>query len=463
MSHESHVVALVPAYNEESSIAATIEAVLDQERVPDQIVVIPNGCSDDTAAIARNYPVTVLELERLEHKKSEALNRAWLEYAQQADLVICLDADTVLPPNAVADWEQEFLADARRGSSAEVGQVLEERGDVPPLTRRGTRPHPLTRRGIRALPLGGSSSKFTMRGEDFLTRLQRAEFSRWTDTALRRGWTSVLAGTGAAISGEALRQVAAREDREGPWAYTSQVEDFELTYRIRELGYRCQVSPRVRAYTDSMKTVKALWGQRMKWQVGTIEDLLRIGVNRLTFVDWGQQLSGLFAAAARFLWLAVLLALCLVGDIRFQWLWCVALPLFFVVVQVRHALRIPHRDRTDVLYGFLIVPSETFAWLRAAWFTAAWMQAPVAMLRGKRKDRWSLQYRAEAFTRGVVAKVRLVVLRLAALAMIVGVALLSVGNLYPASNLPTVESIAAVGVEVVDHAASRTPAAITAP
>lgn len=452
MSHESHVVALIPAYNEESSIAATIEAVLEQERVPDRVVVIPNGCSDDTAAIARRYPVTVLELPRLEHKKSEALNRAWLEFGQQADLVICLDADTVLPPNAVADWEQEFVADARRGGCAGGAHLLEEGGHVPPLTRRG----------IRALPLGGSSSKFTMRGGDFLTRLQRAEFSRWTDTALRRGWTSVLAGTGAAISGEALRQVADRDDREGPWAYTSQVEDFELTYRIRELGYRCQVSPQVRAYTDSMKTVKALWGQRMKWQVGTIEDLLRIGVNRLTLVDWGQQFSGLFAASARFLWLAVLLALCLVGDIRFQWLWCVALPLFFVGVQVRHAWRIPHRDRTDVLYAFLIVPSETFAWLRAAWFTAAWMQAPVAMLRGKRKDRWSLQYRAEAFTRGVVGKVRAVLLRMAGLAMLAGVTLLSVGNLYPASNLPSVESIAAVGVEAV-HSTGRLPGGVTPP
>src|SRR3954452_5344259 len=276
-----HIVALIPAYNEEGSIAATIDAILAQERVPDRVVVIPNGCSDRTAEIARSYPVTVMELPRLEHKKSEALNGAWNEFGRNADMIVCLDADTVLPRNAVGDWEQEFVADADKS-----------------LT------------GVRALPLGGSSSKFTMRGGDFLTRLQRAEFSRWTATALRRGWTTVLAGTGAAISGEALRRVAARSDREGPWVYTSQVEDFELTYRIRELGYRCQVSPTVRAYTDSMKTVKALWGQRMKWQVGTIEDLISIGVNRLTLVDWLQQASGIFAAFARYLWLAVILALC---------------------------------------------------------------------------------------------------------------------------------------------------------
>ena len=42
------VVALVPAHNEEQSIAATIEGLLHQTRVPDRIVVIPNGCTDNT-------------------------------------------------------------------------------------------------------------------------------------------------------------------------------------------------------------------------------------------------------------------------------------------------------------------------------------------------------------------------------------------------------------------------------
>ncbi|MGI8457682.1 MAG: polysaccharide deacetylase family protein [Propionibacteriaceae bacterium] len=438
MSSERRVVALIPAYNEEASIAATIEAVLRQERVPDRVVVIPNGCSDQTAEVARSFPVTVLELPRLEHKKSEALNRAWQLYAQDADVVVCLDADTVLPPNAIGDWEQEFVLDeAKQLSAPAAGQRRRRLG--------------AGNAAIRSLPLGGSSSKFTMLGNDFLTRLQRAEFSRWTDTALRRGWTSVLAGTGAAISGEALRRVTALDDREGPWVYTSQVEDFELTYRIRELGYRCQVSPTVRAYTDSMKTVKALWGQRMKWQVGTIEDLIKIGLNPLTRVDWFQQLSGMFSAVARYLWVTVILALCLVGRLNFQWLWWVAVPLFFVVVQIKHALRIPHRDKADVLFAFLIFPSEVFAWLRAGWFTAAWVQAPIDLLRGRHKDRWGLQYRAEAFKRGLLGKLRLAGFRVAGAVAVATVALLSVGNLFPATDLPTVQAVARIGTGAVDH------------
>ncbi|BAS07421.1 glycosyl transferase family [Arthrobacter sp. Hiyo4] len=37
-------------------------------------------------------------------RKSEALNRAWAKYLFKPDMVICLDADTVLPPNAVGAW-----------------------------------------------------------------------------------------------------------------------------------------------------------------------------------------------------------------------------------------------------------------------------------------------------------------------------------------------------------------------
>lgn len=390
-----NIVALIPAYNEAESIGGVIEALLAQTLVPDRIVVVPNGCRDDTAAIARQYPVTVLELPRLEHRKSEALNTAWGLYARDADVVVCLDADTVLPANAVADWEREMAADYAT--------------------------------------LGGSSSKFTMQGPGLLTRLQKAEFSTWTDTALRRGSTHVLAGTGCAINGEVLRLVAARNGEDmgeagwthraknsrdtvkkadmgtsessgdtgslgaGPWSYRSEVEDFRLTYRIRELGYRCQVSPTVRAYTDSMKTVKALWGQRMKWQVGTVDDLLTFGVNRLTLRDWWQQFFGMFNAFLKLLLIVVLVGNLLVyGGLYIMWVWWL-FPVLFVALEVKRAMRIPHRDWRDVLIAASFVPNEVFMWLRSGWFVKSWWDVLVSRATGSSKDRWSAQYRAEGW------------------------------------------------------------------
>lgn len=354
------IVVLVPAYNEAGSIGATLDGLMLQARPADLVVVVPNGCSDTTAWEARKYPVTVMELPRLEHRKSEALNRAWAQYAYDADVVVCLDADTVLPPNALAAWEREFSEDG------------------------GTR-------------LGGSSSKFTMQDPGLLSRLQKAEFATWTDTALRRGRTSVLAGTGCAINNAVLRQIAARDDREGPWVYTSQVEDFELTYRIRELGYICQVSPDVRAYTDSMKSVKALWGQRMKWQVGTVEDLLDLGVNRLTLRDWGQQAMGLLGVFLKLLWLAVIVLSLILGVFRVVLFWWLV-PILFVALDIKRALRIPHRDWKDVLLAATFFPQETFMWLRSGWFLASWWAVLRSKITRRRIDRWEAQYTAEEIT-----------------------------------------------------------------
>ncbi|MCO4272915.1 glycosyltransferase family 2 protein [Pseudarthrobacter sp. HLT3-5] len=351
------VVVLVPAYNEAGSIGATLDGLMLQSRPADLIVVIPNGCTDSTAWEARKYPVSVMELPRLQHRKSEALNRAWAKYAVDADVVICLDADTVLPPNAVEAWSREF--------SAETGALL-----------------------------GGSSSKFTMQDPGFLSRLQKAEFATWTDTALRRGRTSVLAGTGCAINNAVLRQIAARGDREGPWVYTSEVEDFELTYRIRELGFVCQVSPDVRAYTDSMKTVKALWGQRMKWQVGTVEDLLDLGINRLTLRDWGQQAMGLLGVFLKLLWIAVIALSLSLGVFRVVLFWWLV-PILFVALDIKRALRIPHRDWKDVLMAATFFPQELFMWLRSGWFLASWCAVLTAKITRRRIDRWEAQYTAE--------------------------------------------------------------------
>jgi cellulose synthase/poly-beta-1,6-N-acetylglucosamine synthase-like glycosyltransferase len=309
--------------------------------------------------VASGYPVTVVRTEGNVHRKSGALNWAWRRYARDADVVIGVDADTVLPPHAVADWCAELEDDPR---------------------------------------LGGSSSRFTMPMDRasglwprLLTRMQRAEFARWSQASVDRGHTSVLAGTGCAIRGEALRRVAERADREGPWSYASAVEDFELTYRIRELGYHCRVSPTVPAFTDSMTTVRALWAQRMKWQTGTVRDLMSIGFNRLTARDWGQQALGLFSAFSRSLWLTLWIAGAATGMLRLSWTWW-AFPAFFAAMEAVSARRIPDRDWRDVILAMILIPNEIFSWLRAGWFTWSWA---TVMAGNNDGDLWSRQYSAE--------------------------------------------------------------------
>src|SRR3954452_10245649 len=92
------VVALVAAHNEEASIAATVTALLAQERRLDRIVVMADNCSDGTARVARAAGAEVVELSENQHRKSGALNAGFALLENDADLLVTVDADTVLPP-----------------------------------------------------------------------------------------------------------------------------------------------------------------------------------------------------------------------------------------------------------------------------------------------------------------------------------------------------------------------------
>jgi cellulose synthase/poly-beta-1,6-N-acetylglucosamine synthase-like glycosyltransferase len=376
------ITVMVAAHNEERDVEATLRSALDQTTRPDRVLVAADNCTDSTVAVARSIPgVDVFETVANRHRKAGALNQAWEIARSSTDLFVCIDADTILPPTAVADWVQDFLDNPGTGGvSAKFTMLLPDQ--LRRLAQSGEVPHAPTDR-----------PPMTWK-ERTLVRLQRAEFAKWTDTALRRReqHTSVLAGTACAVSARALEDVAAsREGEHLPWTYQSEVEDFELTYRLRSLGYPCRVSTRARAYTGAMLSVRTLWAQRMKWQVGTAVDLRQLGWNRLTRFDWYQQALGLGTALLRIMWVGLLVAdVAVFHHVRLMRHWWI-FPLLFVLIDTRAALRIPHRTRSDVLTAALFLPAECFAWLRAAWFLTSWVQ----VLRGNIKDRWLLQILAE--------------------------------------------------------------------
>jgi biofilm PGA synthesis N-glycosyltransferase PgaC len=363
------LVVLIAAHNEEQSIVPTLRSLLEQHRAPDRIVVAADNCTDRTAEMARAVPgVTVFETVNNKAKKPGALNQASRRYATDADLVVCMDADTTLGPLALADWEQEFDDDRL---------------------------------------LGGCSAKFTMIAGDglswferMLVRLQRAEFSKWTDLALKRGRkTSVLAGTACCFRNEALREITrwrlSGTPAPAPWIASSLVEDFELTYRLRQCGWTTKVSATVRAYTDAMTDMRSLWAQRMKWQTGTVEDLLAFGVNRLTLFDWWQQVQGMIAIAVRFTWIVLLLRAILIQQFILQPAWLIP-PFLFLLNDIKQSFRIPLRDRADVAVAAAFLPQEGFAWIRAGWFAASWMQVLRQRLFSVgRRDLWAAQASAE--------------------------------------------------------------------
>ena len=351
----TRIVALVPAHNESSTIGPTIEALLAQTRPLDLIVVSANNCTDDTADVARSYryPVVVIDVQGNVHRKSEAMNLAWSIYCKNADIVICSDADTKLSPHAVCDWEQEFAA----------------------------RPK-----------LGGSSSKPVMLGTSLLARIQKAEFTKSASISLRRGATNVISGTGCAYRNNALREIAARDDQpDGPWSYASAVEDFYLTYRLREADWRCVVSPTVWCLTGSMPTIKTLWAQRIKWQTGTVQDLLRFGLNALTWREWLTQAMGLLCIVFWILWPTVEIMAVATGQIHFTWLTVTIFPAFFSAITLYEAMKIHDKDRWDIVVALSLFPMFLYTWLMMGWVSASWWR----ILRRDKSDLWAVQYKAE--------------------------------------------------------------------
>ncbi|MDQ4149100.1 MAG: glycosyltransferase [Actinomycetota bacterium] len=83
-------IAVVPAYNNSSTIAATVTALRDQEAV-DDVVVVDDGSADDTAASAAAARARVIRMGSNQGKHA-ALERGMEEAA--ADILLMVDGDT---------------------------------------------------------------------------------------------------------------------------------------------------------------------------------------------------------------------------------------------------------------------------------------------------------------------------------------------------------------------------------
>lgn len=93
------VTVLIPAYNEEASIADTIRSVQEQTVQAAEIVVVDDCSKDRTGEIARSMGVTVLRPEKNQGSKATALNYG-LPYVS-SELTLAIDADTTLASDAI--------------------------------------------------------------------------------------------------------------------------------------------------------------------------------------------------------------------------------------------------------------------------------------------------------------------------------------------------------------------------
>ena len=284
------VTVLIPAHNEAASIGATLDSLGAQDPAPNRVIVVADNCTDATESIARAHGAEVFVSVGNTHKKAGALNQALrglLDGLGDNDVVMCMDADTVLDDGFLAAGVQRFTSD----------------------------------RALMAI--GGLF--YGEEGHGVLGQLQRNEYVRYSrEIRRRRGRVFVLTGTASMFRARALRTVAASRGDLLPGVHgdvydtAALTEDNELTLAIKSLGGLMASPNGCRVVTELMPTWRNLWTQRLRWQRGALENLGAYGPAPTMLRYWAQQLGiGYSVIALSSFWLLIIVT-ALATD---HWVW----------------------------------------------------------------------------------------------------------------------------------------------
>ena len=226
------VTVLIAAYNEETTIAATIESVLKSTYPLTEIIVVNDGSKDDTAGVmdrlAKQFPLLV-PITKPNGGKASALN-VGIEQAK-GDLLFCIDADTQLDPNAIARLVPYF-------EDAKIGAVA---GNV---------------------EVGNT--------HNIITKWQAIEYIT-SQNLDRQAYSTLNAITVVPGAIGMWRKSAVIEA--GLYQTDTLAEDMDLTWRIRRLGYRIDTETSAVAYTEAPDALVPLFKQRFRWAFGTLQCL----------------------------------------------------------------------------------------------------------------------------------------------------------------------------------------------
>jgi len=257
VAHRSLAV-LISARNEQTALPQTLDSVLAQDDPPEQIIVIDDGSTDGTLALlGERYGVEFSRGSNLGESaglpaltvirkpgsgKARSLNAAL--GLCHTDLVVTLDADTVLEPDALGAARRAFAANPELTAGCGV-------------LRPTCRP-------------GGAARVFEL--------YQTFEYLRsflWRVSWAHQKTLVLVSGAFAIFRRDALAAV-------GGFDPTSQVEDYELLFRLHRRSLEQQGRPldvRVigdaRAATDVPSRPMAFLRQRTRWFAGFIETMFR--------------------------------------------------------------------------------------------------------------------------------------------------------------------------------------------
>lgn len=228
------VTVVVPAWNEEVGIAATVRSVLASDYPHLEIVVIDDGSTDGTAGVmqalvaeheASGHPARLLFHTQPNAGKSRAMNTA-LAMAT-GELIFTVDAESVVEPDAVSELVKMY----------ENPAVMSVAGNV---------------------KIGNSD---TVVGIIQQFEYLYAFFFKKADSLLSAVY--IVGGAAASYRRSVL-------DEMGGFDESIITEDIEMSTRIQDEGGVVQYAPRAVIWTEGASDVTGLARQRLRWKYGRL-------------------------------------------------------------------------------------------------------------------------------------------------------------------------------------------------
>lgn len=220
---------VIPAFNEEKVIAASIQSALASDYPNFEVVVVDDGSSDSTISEVLRFSMkpNFRIITQPNQGKWSALNRAIMQL--DSEIAVCLDADTQMQPDAVSRLVRHF-------SNPKVGAVA---GKIMVGNR-----------------------------VNLLTRLQGLEYAT-SQNAERMAYDAlngilVVPGAIGAWRVQALQEA-------GMYRADTLTEDSDLTISVNRCGYRVLYDETARAWTEAPETVRQLLAQRLRWSLGMFQ------------------------------------------------------------------------------------------------------------------------------------------------------------------------------------------------
>lgn len=227
---------LVPAHNEASDIATTLQSVMPQLQADDRLLVIADNCTDATAGIARQCGAEVTERSHeTQRGKGYALDHglAQLLSGPRVDIVVMVDADCTLAPGAM-DHLIRTCHDTQR---------------------------PVQGRYLMRAPAGSP------------IKLKVAQFAWMIKNRIRPrgmqalGWPCHLTGAGMAFPTQDLVGM--------PLASGNLVEDMQLGLDLSRAGKTVAYCDEAIVYSEFPTSEQGLSSQRQRWEHGHLQTILQ--------------------------------------------------------------------------------------------------------------------------------------------------------------------------------------------